>query len=40
MALMTDRLDLPSPYRKVVEALLREHVPDAESGHTAAASTA
>ena len=27
---MTDRLDLPSPYRKVVEALLREHVPDAE----------
>ena len=30
MALMTDRLDLPSPYRKVVEALLREHVPDAE----------
>ena len=29
MALMTDRLDLPSPYRKVVEALLREHVPDA-----------
>ena len=26
---MTDRLDLPSPYRKVVEALLREHVPDA-----------
>ena len=30
MALMTDRLDLPSPYLKVVEALLREHVPDAE----------
>ena len=30
MALMTDRLDLPSRYRKVVEALLREHVPDAE----------
>ena len=30
MARMTDRLDLPSPYRKVVEALLREHVPDAE----------
>ena len=30
MALMTDRLDLPGRYRKVVEALLREHVPDAE----------
>ena len=30
MALMTDRLDLPSPYREAVEALLREHVPDAE----------
>ena len=27
---MTDRLDLPSRYRKAVEALLREHVPDAE----------
>ena len=27
---MTDRLDLPGRYRKVVEALLREHVPDAE----------
>ncbi len=27
---MTDRLDLPSRYRKELEALLREHVPDAE----------
>ena len=27
---MTDRLDLPRRYRRIVEALLREHVPDAE----------
>ncbi len=27
---MTDRLNLPLPYRRIVEALLREHVPDAE----------
>ena len=27
---MTDRLDLPLRYRRIVEALLREHVPDAE----------
>ena len=27
---MTDRLDLPSRYREAVEALLREHAPDAE----------
>ena len=27
---MTDRLGLPERYRKAVEALLREHVPDAE----------
>ena len=27
---MTDRLDLPEQYRRAVEALLREHVPDAE----------
>lgn len=27
---MTDRLDLPRPYRKQLEALLREHVPGVE----------
>ena len=27
---MTDRLDLPLRYRTQLEALLREHVPDAE----------
>ena len=27
---MTDRLNLPRRYRRIVEALLREHVPDAE----------
>ena len=27
---MTDRLALPPRYRRMVEALLREHVPDAE----------
>ncbi len=27
---MTDRLDLPSRYRKQLRAMLREHVPDAE----------
>ncbi len=27
---MTDRLDLPLRYRRIVEALLREHVPEAE----------
>ena len=27
---MTDRLDLPRHYRDQIEALLREHVPDAE----------
>ncbi len=27
---MTDRLDLPSRYRKQLEALLREHVPNVE----------
>ena len=28
---MTDRLDLPPRYRRIVQALLREHVPDAEA---------
>ena len=28
--MMTDRLDLPLPYRKQLEALLREHVPGVE----------
>ena len=28
---MTDRLDLPRRYRERLEALLREHVPDAEA---------
>ena len=27
---MTDRLHLPQRYRRILEALLREHVPDAE----------
>ena len=27
---MTDRLELPGRYRRQLEALLREHVPDAE----------
>ena len=27
---MTDRLSLPTRYRRMVEAILREHVPEAE----------
>ena len=30
---MTDRLSLPPRYRRMVEELLREHVPDAEARH-------